>query len=90
MLSANLQREAFKTGSEEALLRAEQLIDDRLRNAGPPRQLIHRSLRKPALRKQLLAELDELPFAHGPGHTTVPKILYPSGSLHLPTVGYRE
>ena len=24
------------------------------------------------------------------GHTTVPKVLYPSGSLHLPTVGYRE
>jgi hypothetical protein len=68
----------------------EQLIDNRLGNASPTSQLIHRSLRKPALREQLLTELDELPFAHGPGHTTVPKVLYTSGSLHLPTVGYRE
>ena len=83
-------RETFKTGSEEAILGTEELIDDRLRNAGAPRQLIHRRLRKPPLRKQLLTELDELPFAQGPGHTTVPKILYASGSLHLLTVGYQE
>src|SRR5215213_3291141 len=84
------QCEALETGSEEALLRLEELVDDRLRNARPTRQLVHRRLRKAALRKQLLAELDELTCAHGPWHATVPKILYASGSLHLLTVGYRK
>ena len=76
------QREALETGSEEAVLRTEQLIDDRLRNTRATSEPIHRRLREPTLGEQLLTELDELPFPHNPRHPTVTKVLYSRNSFH--------
>jgi hypothetical protein len=56
----------------------------------PAFAIVHRRLRKAALGEQLLAELDELALPHRPRNTTVPKVLYATGSLHLPSVDYRE
>ena len=84
------QRKALETGPEEALLGAEELVDDRLRNARAPRQLIHRRLRKAALGKQLLAELDELPLAHGTAARDRDESPLSASSFHLLTVGYQE
>ena len=67
--------EPVHAGPEEPLLAAEQLVDDRLRDARPAGQLVHRGAGVAALGEQRLGELDQLALAHRARHPAVLEVL---------------